>query len=213
MGRGACWCVTFFSLCGVLVVKAIQNSPCWRKMRRKWVFRACLESFVPVGLAEAASRESFVPTPAPRAVQSSPCSVCWCGCEREKVLPAHEKCPKNGGLWRAGRVFSRKCRWRGRAGRVFSRKCRWRPRAGRTFSRVIPRRPRVGRIFLRCGGCGRSSRPPPPGVSVGIRLGDPRGPGAWRARRRPASRRSGTPVPPTRRPSRSSGMRARSHGR
>ena len=61
VGRGACWCVTFFSLCGVLVVKAIQNSPCWRKMRRKWVFRACRESFVPVGLAEAASRESFVP--------------------------------------------------------------------------------------------------------------------------------------------------------
>ena len=87
VGRGACWCVTFFSLCGLLVVKAIQNSPCWCKMRRKWVFRACWESFVPVGLAEAASRESFVPTPAPRAVQSSPCSgktgqkgrfrVCW----------------------------------------------------------------------------------------------------------------------------------------
>ena len=87
MGRGACWCVTFFSLCGLLVVKAIQNSPCWCKMRRKWVFRACWESFVPVGLVEAASRESFVPTPAPRAVQSSPCSgktgqkgrfrVCW----------------------------------------------------------------------------------------------------------------------------------------
>ena len=43
------------------------------------------------------------------------------GCEREKVRPAHEKWPKNGVFWRAGRSFSRKCRWRGCAGRVFSR--------------------------------------------------------------------------------------------
>ena len=58
-----------------------------------------------------------------------PCPVCDIfrparsdgGHEREKVRPAHEKWPKLGGLWRAGRVFSRKCRWRGCAGRSFSR--------------------------------------------------------------------------------------------
>ena len=43
------------------------------------------------------------------------------GCEREKVRPACEKWPKIGGLWRAGRVFSRKRGWRGGVGRVFSR--------------------------------------------------------------------------------------------
>ena len=43
------------------------------------------------------------------------------GCEREKVRPAHEKWPKIGVFWRAGRSFSRKCRWRPAAGRVFSR--------------------------------------------------------------------------------------------
>ena len=49
---------------------------------------------------------------------------------REKVRPAHEKWPKIGGLWRAGRILSR----------------------------MMPDVPRVGRIFLRCGGCGRSSQ-------------------------------------------------------
>ena len=63
-------------------------------MRRKWVFRACWESFVPVGLAEAASRESFVPTPAPRAVQSSPCSVCW-GVGARKSSPCEFKTAQN----------------------------------------------------------------------------------------------------------------------
>ena len=43
------------------------------------------------------------------------------GCERDKVRPAHEKWPKIGVLWSAGRTFSRKCCWRGRDGRVFSR--------------------------------------------------------------------------------------------
>lgn len=77
-----------------------------------------------------------------------PCPVCDIfrpvgsdgGCEREKVHPAHEKCPKIGGLWRAGRTFSRKCRWKGCAGRTLSRASsrrllpceivvpRWRPR-------------------------------------------------------------------------------------
>ena len=58
------------------------------------------------------------------ARKSSPCSARR-GCEREKVRPAHEKWLKIRVFWRAGRVFSRKCRWRGCAGRVFSRKCRW----------------------------------------------------------------------------------------
>ena len=43
------------------------------------------------------------------------------GREREKVRPARSKHPKIGIFTLAGRVFSRKCRWRGRAGRVFSR--------------------------------------------------------------------------------------------
>ena len=38
--------------------------------------------------------------------KSSPCSA-WCGRKREKVRPAYEKWPKNGVIWRAGRVFSR----------------------------------------------------------------------------------------------------------
>ena len=45
------------------------------------------------------------------------------GCEREIVRPACEKWPKIGGLWRAGRTFSRKSRWMGCAGRTFSRVC------------------------------------------------------------------------------------------
>ena len=43
------------------------------------------------------------------------------GCEREIVRPAYEKWPKIGVLWRAGRDYSRKRRWRGCVGRVFSR--------------------------------------------------------------------------------------------
>ena len=43
------------------------------------------------------------------------------GCEREKVRPARSKHPKIGVFTFAGRVFSRKSRWRGRTGRVFSR--------------------------------------------------------------------------------------------
>ena len=40
--------------------------------------------------------------------------------EREKVRPAHEKWPQIGVFWRAGRVFSRKCRWRGVLGEFFA---------------------------------------------------------------------------------------------
>ena len=43
------------------------------------------------------------------------------GCEREKVRPACSKWPKIGGLWRAGRTFSRNSRGTERAGRTFSR--------------------------------------------------------------------------------------------
>ena len=49
------------------------------------------------------------------------------GCEREKVRPASPKWAKNAVFRRAGRVFSRKCRWRSRAGRVFSRQPVLRP--------------------------------------------------------------------------------------
>ena len=57
---------------------------------------------------------------APDARYSSPC---WSdgGREREKVRPARSKWPTFGVFTLAGRVFSRKCRWRGGAGRVFSR--------------------------------------------------------------------------------------------
>ena len=54
-------CVTFFALPGLVVVEAVQNSPCWLKVGRKGVFRACRESFVPGGPAGAVSGESFVP--------------------------------------------------------------------------------------------------------------------------------------------------------
>ena len=46
---------------------------------------------------------------------------------REKVRPARAKHPKIGVFALAGRVFSRKCQWRGCAGRVFSRQSALRP--------------------------------------------------------------------------------------
>ena len=103
-------------------------------MRRRGVFRACRESFVPGGAAGAACwesfvpvspaggacresfvpaspaggacRESFVPAQVPRAVQSSPCVACYWR-EREKILPACGKWAKIGVLGRAGRVLYR----------------------------------------------------------------------------------------------------------
>ena len=68
---------------------------------------------------------------------------------REKVRPAHEKWPEIGVLWRAGRVFSRKCRWRGCAGRIISRKRGWRGCAGRVFSRKRGWRGCAGRVVSR----------------------------------------------------------------
>ena len=117
------------------------------------------------------------------------------GREREKVRPAYEKWPKIGVLWRVGRTFSRKCRCRCRVGRTFSRSP---GAAGASHRPDMPSTP---------DGPGR------PDVPVGISPGAPRAPGAWRARRRPASRRSGSPALPIRRPSRSSGTSERSRGR
>ena len=72
------------------------------------------------------------------------------GCEREKVRPLRSQWLKIGVIWRAGRSFSRKCRWRGCAGRSFSRKSRWRGCAGRVFSRTgsrgCGRRPSIGSV-------------------------------------------------------------------
>ena len=136
------------------------------------------------------------------------------GCEREKVLPAYEKCPKIGGLWRDGRVFSRKHLSRGCAGRTFSRKCRWRGRAGRTFSRICPRGSVAGRILLWGPVPAVVPRGPAvPSAPVGLSPGASRASGAWHARSRATSRRSGSSAPPTRRPSRSSGTSERSRGR
>ena len=61
-----------------------------------------------------------------RARKSSPCSV-WCGCEREKVRPVRSNWPKFSVFALAGRVFSRKSRWRGGVGRTFSRRPMLRP--------------------------------------------------------------------------------------
>ena len=61
-----------------------------------------------------------------RARKSSPCSV-WCGCEREKVRPVCSNWPKFSVFALAGRVFSRKSRWRGGVGRTFSRRPMLRP--------------------------------------------------------------------------------------
>ena len=121
-GEAGCWRVTFFSLRGLLLVGAVQSSPCSGKTGQKGRFRVCWESFVPVGPPNWIRRESFVPGPP------------------------------------------------------------WRP-------------------------------PPPPTGPVGTSPGGRRGPGAWHEWSRPASRRSGSPVPPTRRPSRSSGTSERSRGR
>ena len=54
----------------------------------------------------AACRESFVPAPASRAVQSSPCVACYWR-EREKILPACGKWAEIGVFVCAGRVLYR----------------------------------------------------------------------------------------------------------
>ena len=119
-GEVGCWCVTFFALLGLVVVEAVQNSPCWLKVGRKGVFRACRESFVPGGPDGAACWESFVPgdpsgsvcwesfvpAPASRAVQSSPCVACYWR-EREKILPVCGKWAEIGVFVCVGRVLYR----------------------------------------------------------------------------------------------------------
>ena len=84
-------------------------------------------------------RDVFRPaSPSPAAVREKvrPAAL-WSSCKREKVRPAHEKWPKMGVLCRAGRVFSRKCRWRGCAGRTSSRKRGWRGCAGRVCGPAV----------------------------------------------------------------------------
>ena len=137
-GEVGCWCVTFFSLLGLVVVEAVQNSPCWRKMRRKWVFRACRESFVPVERVRPVCRESFVPEVVLHAVKSSPCMVCLQP-EREKVLPARVKRAEKGYFGRAGRVLYRVSLQGSVAGRVLYRVGPPGVRAGRALSRHRPR--------------------------------------------------------------------------
>ena len=96
------------------------------------------------------------------------------GREREKVRPACSKCPEIGVLWRAGRTFSRKCRWKPRAGRVFSRVRLMERCARRSFLRLGMRGPVAGRSFSRA-----SSRGVPLGPCVAPR---------WRLRPAPRSR-------------------------
>ena len=55
------------------------------------------------------------------ARNSSPSVLYFC-CGVRKSSPCKPKRAKNAVFRRAGRVFSRRCRWRGRVGRVFSRR-------------------------------------------------------------------------------------------
>ena len=80
-------------------------------------------------------RDVFRPaSPSPAAVHEK---VLWSSCKREKVRPAHEKWPKMGVLWRAGRVFSRIGRRKPHAGRTSSRKRDWRGCAGRVCGPAV----------------------------------------------------------------------------
>ena len=119
-GEAGCWRVTFFSLLGLVVVEAVQNSPCWRKVGRNRRFGACRESFVPVERVRPVCRESFVPEVVLHAVKSSPCMVCLQP-EREKVLPARVKRAEKGYFGRAGRVLYRVSLQGSVAGRVLYR--------------------------------------------------------------------------------------------
>ena len=135
--------------------------------------------------------------------------------EREKVRPAYEKWPEIDGLWRAGRVFSRKRRWKSRAGRSFSRLSTRGPALGELFRGSNGREGALGEL---CRDAGASAPRGPDGPAVlsapaSLSPGGRRGPGAWRESRRAPSRRSGSPAPPTQRPSRSSGTSERSRGR
>ena len=67
--------------------------------------------------------------------------------------------------------------------------------------------------FLAGSPCPAGQTDPPCPAAPSLSPGALRAPGAWRARRKVASRRSGSSAPPTRRPWRSSGTWARSRGR
>ena len=93
------------------------------------------------------------------------------GREREKVRPARSQWPKMGVFWRAGRVFSRKTRWRGRAGRVFSRTgSRGIPPGEHCRAAALAVGPSTGSVnpsmrsytHLAEAGCGRPTRPQQP---------------------------------------------------
>ena len=90
---------------------------------------------------------------------------------REKVRPARSQWPKMGVFWRAGRVFSRKSRWRGRAGRVFSRTgSRGIPPGEHCRAAALAAGPSTGSVnpsirsytHLAEAGCGRPTRPQQP---------------------------------------------------
>ena len=97
-------------------------------------------SYWPASAVAEASLVSKSPRPVREKVRPARSEGGW---EREKVRPAHEKCPKNGVLWPAGRTFSRKHRWSGCTGRILSRVEWGRGRTGRILSRLPARhRPR-----------------------------------------------------------------------
>ena len=114
--------------CGCAVVLLVSTSPCCRA--------SCAIFVALLGRGCGREREKVRPV------------ALWSSCKREKVRPAHEKWPRMGVLWRAGRTSSRKCCWRGCAGRTSSRKCGWRGCAGGTSSRKCGWRGCAGRV---CG--------------------------------------------------------------
>ena len=61
---------TKFSLLGVVLTKAVQNSPCMQKKRQIEPFRVSRESFVPDMRRGRVCWESFVP-------EVGPCESCW----------------------------------------------------------------------------------------------------------------------------------------
>ena len=77
------------------------------------------------------------------------------------------------------------------------------------FRGALPHGAERGACRVRPGSLSRRARRGRPWLSPGAR----RAPGAWRARRKAASRHSDNSAPPTRRPSRSSGMSERSRGK
>ena len=90
---------TKFSLLGVVLTKAVQNSPCMRKKRQIEPFRASRESFVPDMRRGQVCGESFVPK-GPGAVVVGRVVLCSC-----VVLV------QVGGLWQYPAVTRGHCGW------------------------------------------------------------------------------------------------------